>query len=98
MANYTTNTSDKKKCTALLFWAIGGLGLFGFEYYYVVKIKAGIIKSVIGIIVVLSFVAMRGTEAQIPISIIFWLVISLPNLFKILVGTFKDNVGQPLRN
>lgn len=97
MANYTTNTSDKNKKTALLCWLIGGVGLFGFEYFYVGKIKAGIIKAILGIFVILSLVAMSGTDAQIPVGIIFWLAVSIPNLVRLALGVFKDNVGQNLR-
>ena len=97
MANYTTNTSDKNKKTALLCWLIGGVGLFGFEYFYVGKIKAGIIKAILGIFVILSLVAMSGTDAQIPVGIIFWFAVSIPNLVRLALGVFKDNVGQNLR-
>ena len=97
MANYTTNTSDKSKKKALLCWLIGGVGLFGFEYFYVGKIKAGIIKAIIGIFIVLSIVAMSGTDAQIPVGFIFWFLVSIPNFVRLLLGVFKDNVGQNLR-
>lgn len=39
MPKYTTATSDKKKKTALKWWAIGCLGLFGIENFYVGKSK-----------------------------------------------------------
>ena len=97
MANYTSDTSEKSKKTALICWLVGGIGLFGFEYFYVGKIKAGIIKAIIGIFVVLSFVAMKGTDAQIPVGIIFWLIVSIPNLVRLALGVFKDNAGNNLR-
>lgn len=97
MSQYTTNTSDKKKATALKWWAIGLLGVFGFEYFYVGKIKKGIIRSIIGVFVVLAIFSMSGSGAAIPVSIIFWAVSAVPNLFKILFGTFRDNVNAALR-
>lgn len=98
MSQYTTNTSDKKKQKALLFWAIGCIGLLGFENFYVGKIKNGFIRTIIGVLLMLSFSAMRGeTDAAIPVTFIFWAIVSLPNLFKILLGTFKDNTNVALR-
>ena len=98
MANYVTNTSDKSKKTALAFWAVGGLGLFGFENYYVLKIKRGLLHTLWGIMVCMAIYAATGDEMQIPLGILFWAFSSLPNLFKLLFGVFKDNVGQNLRN
>lgn len=97
MANYVTNTSDKKKKTALVFWAIGALGLFGLEYFYVGKMKKGAIRMIVGVFLILCLFAMKGTEGSIPLSIVIWAIAALPNLFRILLGIFKDNVGQPLR-
>lgn len=97
MANYTSNTSDKRKKTALIWWLIGGIGLFGFEYFYVGKIKAGLIKTVLGIFIIVCIVAMNGTEPQVPMGILFWLIFSIPNLVRLALGVFKDNVGQNLR-
>jgi hypothetical protein len=97
MANYTTNTSDKKKRTVLLFWLVGALGLFGLEYFYVCKFKKGIIRLLIGLFALIAMVAMKGEEMFIPVSLLFWAILALPNLFKILFGAFRDNVGQPIR-
>ncbi len=97
MSNYTTNTSDKKKRMALLFWLIGSIGVFGLEYFYVCKIKKGMVRLLVGIFVLIAMVAMKGEEMFIPMSLLFWAILALPNLFKILFGVFKDNVGQPIR-
>lgn len=98
MANYTTSTSDKLKKKALLWWLIGLIGLCGFENFYVGKIKAGLIRTAVGVFLSLGFYAIF-TEAQemTPVVIIVWLVIALPNLFRILLGKFRDNVGNALR-
>lgn len=97
MSKYTTTTSDKKKKAALKWWAIGCLGFFGFENFYVGKIKKGIIRVVIGIFIMLSLYAMNGSEGRVPVGIIFWAIAALPNFFKIVMGVFRDNVGEPLR-
>lgn len=99
MANYTTSTSDKLKKKALMWWLIGAIGLFGFENFYVGKIKAGLIRAVIGVFFAMGFYAMFTEAPDVtPAVIIMWLVIALPNLFRILLGTFRDNVGNALRN
>lgn len=97
MANYVTHTSDKKKKTALVFWAVGLIGILGLEYLYVGKIKTGIIRLVIGSIVLMAFYGMKGAEGEVPMSIVFWVVVAVPNLVRILLGTFRDNVGAPIR-
>ena len=97
MANYTTNTSDKKKKTALAFWAIGALGVLGLENFYVGKIKNGLLHTFFGLLVIMSMVALAGNEALIPMSIVLWAIAALPNLLKLLLGVFKDNVGSPIR-
>ena len=61
-----------KKKTALKWWAIGCLGLFGIENFYVGKIKKGIIRFVIGIFILLSLYAMGGDfEGRVPVGIVF---------------------------
>ena len=41
MPNYVTNTSDKKKGTALILCCIGYIGLAGLHYFYVGRIGKG---------------------------------------------------------
>lgn len=97
MAKYTSSTSDKSKKTALIVWAVGGLGILGLENFYVGKVKAGLIRICVGIIVIITMAAMKGTEAFVPLCLSLWAVVSLPNFFRLLFGTFRDNVGEPLR-
>lgn len=98
MANYTTGTSDKKKKKAIKWWLFGLIGLLGFEYFYVGKIKAGLIKLVIGLLCAIGFYAIFTEEPETaPVAIIIWLILALPNLFRLLLGTFRDNVGNALR-
>jgi len=74
MANYVTQTSDKKKWTALFLCLL--FGIFGVHRFYVGKIGTGIIYlftfgiGFIGVII---------------------------DLISILLGSFRDNVGAPLR-
>lgn len=74
MANYVTNTSDKKKKTALLLCIF--LGWMGAHYYYVGKIGKGII-----------FTCTFGLIG------VGWII----DIFRIALGSFRDNVGAPLR-
>lgn len=106
MSKYTTNTSDRKKKTATLWWAIGAIGLLGFEYFYVGKIKKGIIKTIIGIFLIMAFStiisaspASTGIDkgGAVATTVIMWAIFSVPNFVRISLGVFRDNVGAALR-
>lgn len=75
MANYVTNTSNKRKTTALLLCLIGGM--FGLHQYYVGRIGKGLLYT--------FTCGLFG---------IGWVV----DIIKILLGTYTDNVGAPLRH
>lgn len=96
MANYTTNVSDKSKgkCKRLLL--IGGLG---FQYFYVGKIKAGLIRAVLGILLWVLFISgiSEGETAMIVAGIGFLLAINLFELVKLSLGKFRDNIGNYVR-
>ena len=74
MAEFVTNTSDKKRLVALLLCIF--LGEFGAHQFYIGKIGKGILYmctfGLFGIGILIDFI-------------------------KICVGSFKDNVGAPLR-
>ena len=74
MANYTTQTSDKSKKTALLLCIF--LGWCGAHYFYVGRIGRGFV-----------YLFTCG------VFFIGWIV----DIFTILLGKFRDNVGVPLR-
>jgi len=74
MANYVTQTSDKKKGTALLLCLF--LGWLGFHQFYVGRIGKGLL-----------YVCTLG----------FFLIGVIIDFFSILMGSFRDNVGAPLR-
>ncbi len=99
MANFTSNASDKSKKTALLIWAIGALGFLGLENFYVGKIKNGLIHVVLGAFGLMTVYTMAnmGDNMVIPMSIIVWAIFGGPNFVKLLLGSFRDNVGAPLR-
>ena len=73
-SSYVTNTSNKRRKTALLMCIFGGW--FGLHHYYVGNIGKGILYT---------FTA--------GLLCIGWII----DIFKILLGTFKDNTGVPLR-
>jgi len=106
MSNYTTSTSDRKKKTALIWWLIGAVGILGIENFYVGKIKNGLIRALLGLL----FLGVLGTVVSTPelsmdadkggivfSVVIMWAIIALPNLFKLLLGVFRDNIGAALR-
>lgn len=99
MANFTSNASDKSKKTALLIWAIGALGFLGLENFYVGKIKNGLIHVVLGAVGLMTVYAISETAGNmvIPLSVICWAFFGGPNFVKLLLGSFRDNVGAPLR-
>ena len=74
MSNYVTQTSDKKKTTALLLCIF--LGFFGVHLFYVGRIGKGILYLLTG-----------GLFA------IGWII----DIISIATGSFRDNVGAPLR-
>ena len=72
--NYVTQTSDKRKTTAL--WLCIFLGIFGAHLFYVGRIGKGILYLFTG--------GLLG---------IGW----LHDIYSIAIGSFRDNVGAPLR-
>jgi restriction system protein len=74
MANYVTQTSDKKKGTALLLCLF--LGWLGAHRFYVGKIGSGLLYACTGGICLLGVFV---------------------DFISILMGSFRDNVGVPLR-
>ncbi len=74
MSNYVTNTSDKKKKTALLLCLFGGF--FGLHQFYVGNIGKGILYAC---------------------TVGFFLIGWWGDVLKIAMGSFRDNVGAPLR-
>ena len=74
MANYVTNTSDKKKGVALFLCIF--FGFFGLHYFYVGRWVKGFL-----------FMFTFG----------FFMIGWFADIIKIALGSFRDNVGAPLR-
>ena len=99
-ANYVSSTSDKSKKVALIFWLVGLLGIMGLENFYVGKIKKGAIHAVLGILfgaAAITGIAEEGFAMGMVLFALTWAIFALPNLIKLLMGVFRDNVGNPLR-
>jgi hypothetical protein len=99
MANYTTSTSDKSRDRAVKLLLCGGIGL---HYFYVGRIKAGLIHAALGIVMWLGAVGMiiegAGSEKLFSLWIIFLLAcFNVPDLIRLKLGKFRDNVGDYLR-
>lgn len=99
MANYTTSTSDKSKDKAIKLLLCGGIGL---HYFYVGRIKAGLIHVVIGFVFWMGVLAAlfegAGSEKLISLWILFLLVcFNVPDLIRLKLGKFRDNIGNALR-
>lgn len=96
MANYTTNTSDKLKGKAKRLLLCGGLGL---QYFYVGKMKMGLIRFILGILLWVLFITgiAEGEAAMITAGIGFLVAINLFEMVKLSLGKFKDNIGNYLR-
>ena len=97
MANYTTSTSDKSKDKAVKLLLCGGIGL---HLFYVGRIKAGLIHLVIGfgiwVMIIGSIFDPEMHEAIIP-GIIILVAFNVPDLIRLKLGKFRDNVGNALR-
>ncbi len=97
MANYTTSTSDKSKGKAIKLLLCGGIGL---HLFYVGRIKAGLIHLVLGLCmwmaIILSIFDPELHEAIIP-GIIILVAFNVPDLIRLKLGKFRDNVGDYLR-
>lgn len=96
---YTTNTSDKSKRTALILLFCGGIGL---HLFYVGRMKAGFIRLLLGLCCWGGFYACVS-EPQIGIGpafcmLLLLLIFNIVDIVKILLGSFRDNVGNPLRH
>ena len=96
MANYTTNVSDKTKSKCKRLMLIGGLGL---QYFYVGKIKTGLTRFILGVLLWVLFVTgiSEGETAMIAAGIGFLLAVNLFELAKLSLGKFKDNNGNYVR-
>lgn len=103
MANYVTQTSDKSRAVALQKWKKGCFGVFGLETFYVGKIARGIGHFAAGLFFFeFVFAALYGIFTEfnfagiIPVSI-YWAILAVPNLYRLKMGTFRDNIGAVLR-
>ncbi|WP_297236194.1 NINE protein [uncultured Flavonifractor sp.] len=97
MANYTTSTSDKSKKKAIRKLLFGGLGM---HLFYVGRIKSGIIRFILGVlcwVLIVDGIIERLPE-MILSGILFLVVINIVDLVKLFLGTFRDNVGNALRD
>lgn len=99
MANYTTSTSDKSKDKAIKLLLCGGIGL---HYFYVGRIKAGLIHTAIGLAFWMGVLAAlfegAGSEKLISLWVLFLLIcFNVPDLIRLKLGKFRDNVGDYLR-
>ena len=77
MSNYVTNTSDKKRGTAIILCCLGFIGIGGLHYFYVGKWGKGFL-----------YLFTMG----------LFLIGTVVDLIKLLLGSFRDNVGAPLRD
>lgn len=97
MANYTTSTSDKSRDRAVKLLLCGGIGL---HYFYVGRIKAGLIHCVIGLALYGAIVASildAELHAAILPGVLMLLAFNVPDLIRLKLGKFRDNVGDYLR-
>lgn len=113
MANYTTSTSDKSKGKALNLFYCGGFGILGLHFFYVGRYKRGFVNLVVAFFVLLGFIALWSssvhTDTGLAITfgeklgptvcaLLVLAAINLPTFIQIKAGTYRDNVGNPLRD
>lgn len=102
MATYTTNVSDISKGQVQRAWLIGLVGTLGIHYFRVGKIKAGILRLLIGVLlwgVTITAISEGGSDS-VPLIIcmvILLVIIALFDFFRIKLGKFSDNAGAYIR-
>ena len=96
MANYTTSTSDRSKRKAIKLLLLGGIGL---HLFYVGRIRHGLIRAFFCLLFwgLLITGISEGQTPMIATGIGFIAISNLPDLIKLLLGTFRDNIGNYLR-
>lgn len=96
MANYTTNVSDKSKTKAKKLTLCGGIGL---QYFYVGRIKTGIIRLIIGLFLWISVISGIASKevGMLVMGILLLIAITLFEFIKISMGKFKDDMGNNVR-
>ncbi len=96
MTNYTTNVSDKSKAKAKKMTLCGGISL---QYFYVGRIKAGIIRLFAGFIfwmAIISGIAIKEVP-MIVMGILLLVVVTPFEFTKMSMGKFKDDMGNYIR-
>ena len=97
MANYVSATSDKSRKKAIRKLLTGFLGL---HLFYVGRVKAGIIRLLIGLAAWVGFIIgglMLKDYLNVVVGIVILLLFKVPDLIKLQLGKFQDNIGQYLR-
>lgn len=106
MSTYTTNTSDKSKDEALRWWKMGAFGFLGLEYFYVGRVKRGIIRIAISVFLIIGVLGslvdilktgFSGLLSLLVFCMVIWGIASIPNYYRLKMGKFQDNVGAALR-
>lgn len=96
MSQYTTSTSDKSRFTAINCLLCGGVGL---HLFYVGRVKAGLVHLLFGL---LAWALVIDGIFELEPGMIFGgvavlLIANVPDLARLLLKTFRDNVGDVLR-
>lgn len=96
MANYTTQTSDKSKRTAKKLLLCGGIGL---HMFYVGRIKAGLVRFILGVLLWALFIdgIIEHNSPMITSGVFFLILLNVFDFIKLCLGKFRDNVGNYLR-
>lgn len=96
MANYTTTASDKSKKTAIILLLFGGVGL---HLFYVGRIKSGLVRLFFGVLfwVLICTGIADGEIAMILTGVLLIVAFNIADITKLLLGSFRDNVGAALR-
>lgn len=112
MSQYTTNVSDKRKGIARHRFLISGFGMLGLHYFYVGKVKRGLVHlfaSFIFLMVLFSiWTATVNTNTGAAYTIVDKLgttaflvviavILNVRTFCNIQMGKFKDNIGAYLR-
>ena len=93
---FVSATSDKSKAKAKKLILFGGIGL---QYYYVGRIKAGLLRTFFGLVFYIAIIGgiVERIPAMIGTGIALLIVVNLIEFIHISLGKFRDNIGSYLR-
>lgn len=102
MSKFVTGCSEHSKKAVTKAWAIGVFGTLGLHFFKVGRIKHGAARLLFGLFMwgILIFGIWPDANIATPGKVLMTLFLFVPSVvdrFKLYMGTFKDNIGNYVR-